>query len=161
VQYDVLDLKAAMIGRIAEFVRWPREAGLEDPLRPFELVVLGSTPLLPRLTHYYSRVRIAGHRVYLRRAEGVKDIDKPHLLFIAANAEDEIPDALAALRGSWALSVGDTEGFSKRGLAVNLYVAEQRVRFEISRGALAAHKLSASYRLLSLARLVDEEQALR
>jgi hypothetical protein len=161
VQYDVLDLKAAMIGRIAEFVRWPREMGLDDPTRPFELAVLGSTPLQPRLVHYYTRVRIAGHRVFVRHAEGIKDIDRPHLLFIAGNAEDEIPDALAAVRGEPVLSVGDTEGFSKRGLAVNLFVADQRVRFEISRGALAAHKLSASYRLLSLARLIDEEQALR
>src|SRR5256885_5071696 len=52
-------LKVAMVGRIAEFVRWPASAGLDDPDRPFELVLLGSSPLEAHFASYYSQVRIA------------------------------------------------------------------------------------------------------
>mgnify|MGYP007039473969 CR=1 FL=1 len=33
-RFDVLELKTAIVGRIAEFVNWPIEAGLHDPQRP-------------------------------------------------------------------------------------------------------------------------------
>jgi hypothetical protein len=47
-------------------------------------------------------------------------------------------------------------------VAVNLYVADDQVRFEVSRPALQQHQLEASYHLLTLAKLVgDEQQAKR
>src|SRR5262245_6688921 len=72
-RFDVLELKTAIIGRIAEFVRWPQEAGLDDAERPFEFVVLGDTPLWQHLFSYYwdRGVAIAGHRVFIRRARDI------------------------------------------------------------------------------------------
>jgi hypothetical protein len=154
-------LKVAMVGRIAEFVRWPASAGLDDPDRPFELVLLGASPLEPHFASYYSQVRIAGHRVFFRRARDLDDVGQPHVLFLAPSLEDDVERVVARLRSSPVLTVGDTEGFAQRGVAVNLYVADERLRFEISRRALQRHKLEASYHLLSLARLLDDQQALR
>jgi hypothetical protein len=68
---------------------------------------------------------------------------------------------VARVRDAPVLIVGDTEGFANRGVAVNIVVAEDRLRFEISRRALQRQKLEASYHLLSLARLIDDQQALR
>jgi hypothetical protein len=161
LKLNVLALKVAMIGKIAEFVRWPRSAGLEDPDRPFEFVILGATPLEPLLVSYYRQVRIAGHRVFVRRARDLSDVGQPHLLFVARSMEDEIERVVARLKDGPVLTVADTEGFAQRGLAVNLYVSDDQLRFEISRRALQRHKLEASYHLLSLARLIDDQQALR
>jgi hypothetical protein len=161
LKLNALDVKAGMIGKIAEFVRWPAAAGLGDRDRPFEFVILGSTPLEPHLVRYYSEVRIAGHRVFLRRAKDLADVGQPHLLFIAGSLDEELEKILAGLKKSWVLTVGDTEGFADRGVAVNLYVADDQVRFEISRRALQRHQLEASYHLLTLARLVGDQQAKR
>jgi hypothetical protein len=161
LKLNVLALKVAMIGKIAEFVRWPRSAGLEDPDRPFEFVILGATPMEPLLVSYYRQVRIAGHRVFVRRARDLSDVGQPHLLFVARSMEDEIERVVARLKEGPVLTVADTEGFAQRGLAVNLYVNDDQLRFEISRRALQRHKLEASYHLLSLARLIDDQQALR
>jgi hypothetical protein len=46
-------------------------------------------------------------------------------------------------------------------VAVNLYLSGDNVRFEISRRALARQRLSASYRLLGMARLIEDQQARR
>ena len=158
---DAGALKAAMIGKIAEFIRWPPSAGLDDPERPLEFVVLGSTPLEPRLASYYRQVKIAGHRVFMRRARDLSDIGQPHLLFIAASMEDDLERIANRLKETPVLTVGDTEGFAQRGVAVNLYLVEDQVRFEISRRSLQRHHLDASYHLLQLARLIDDQQALR
>lgn len=167
-RFDVLDLKTAIVGKIAEFVRWPLPAGLVDPHRPFEFVVLGDTPLEPYFTRYYGGQRhggqgvsIAGHRVFLRRARSVSDIGRPHLLFVGPTMEDSLDAVLSAIGRLPVLTVGDTQGYANRGLAVNLYLTNDQVRFEISRRAFERHGLTASYRLLGLARLIDDQQARR
>ena len=114
-EYHPLDLKTAIIGKIAEFVRWPPEAGLDDPTRPFELVILGDTPLGPRLFAYYGTqgVTIAGHRVFLRRARNVDDIGHAHLLFVGPNYENRLHEVLAAIGQMSVLTMGDTEGYAQ------------------------------------------------
>jgi hypothetical protein len=155
------DVKAAMIGKIAEFVRWPDSMGLGNPDRPFEFVILGNSPLEPYLVRYYRQVRIAGHHVFLRRAKDLSDVGQPHLLFIAGSLDDDLERILGGLKNAPVLTVGDTEGFADRGVAVNLYVAEEQVRFEVSRRVLQQHQLEASYHLLTLARLIGDQQAKR
>jgi hypothetical protein len=160
-RFDVLELKTAIIGRIAEFVRWPAEAGLEDPERPFEFVVLGETPLWqPLLSYYWDRgVTIAGHRVFLRRAKEPSSVGRPHLLFVGPSFEERLEEVVVTIGRAPVLTVGDTEGYAHRGLAVNLYVAGSQVRFEASRRAFERNRLGPSYRLMALARLIDDQQA--
>ena len=161
-RFDVLELKTAIIGRIAEFVRWPAEAGLHDPQRPFEFVVLGDTPLWQHLFSYYWErgVGIAEHRVFLRRARDLAAVGRPHLLFVGPSFEERLEESDGhAGAGRSVLTIGDTEGYAHRGLAVNLYVSGEMVRFEASRRAFERHGLSPSYRLMALARLIDDQQA--
>lgn len=162
-EYHALEVKTAIIGKIAEFVTWPAESGLTDPHRPFELVILGDTPLGPRLFAYYGTqgVTILGHRVFLRRARNVEDIGRPHLLFVGPSYEQRLDEVLAAIGRKPILTIGDTEGFAGRGMAVNLYLSNDKVRFEISRRAFTRQQLAASYRLLGLARLIEDQQARR
>ena len=39
------DVKAALIGKIANFIRWPKSAGLDKSKRPFVISVLGAPPI--------------------------------------------------------------------------------------------------------------------
>jgi hypothetical protein len=160
-RFDVLELKTAIVGRIAEFVRWPAEAGLSDPERPFEFVVLGDTPLWQHLFSYYWErgVSIAEHRVFLRRARDLSAVGRPHLLFVGPSHEERLEELVAMLGRSSVLTMGDTEGYAHRGLAVNLYVSGQMVKFEASRRAFERHRLFPSYHLMALARLIDDQQA--
>jgi hypothetical protein len=160
-KFDGIALKVAMIGKIAEFVHWPAGAGLEDPARPLEFVMLGASPLEPRLAEYYRQVRIAGHRVFFRRAHDVADVGRPQILFLAPSVEDEVERVVNRLNGTPVLIVADTDGFGGRGVAVNLFLTDDQVGFEISRAALQRNRLEASYHLLTLARLVDAQQARR
>jgi hypothetical protein len=160
-EFDEIELKIALIGRIADFVTWPAEAGLDDPHRPLELVVLGETALFPSIRKYYENVRIAGHRVWVHTARDVGDVERPHLLFIGPSYEERLGEVLARVRGVPVLTVGDTEGYARRGIAINLYPSGPQIRFEVSRRALESHGLRASFRMLSLARLIDDQQARR
>jgi hypothetical protein len=158
-----IDLKTVLVGKMAEFVRWPAPAGLDDPNRPFEFAILGSTPLMAALVSYYgdAAARIAGHRVFLRRVVDLLDLGKPHLLFVGSNMEGSIASLLAHVGNAPVLTMADSDGFAQRGIAINFYQSDDQVRFEISRRALQRAGLQASYRLLSRARLIDDQQARR
>ena len=161
LKMDTIALKVAMIGKIAEFVQWPASVGLDDPARPLEFVILGSSALESRLMDYYRQVRIAGHRVFLRRAHDIDDIGRPQILFVAPSAEDDIERITARLNRVPTLIVADSPGFAKRGVAINMFIDGDQVGFEVSRAALQRHKLQASYHLLNLARLIETQQARR
>ncbi|HEY0707519.1 MAG TPA: YfiR family protein [Polyangia bacterium] len=158
---DSRALKVAMIGKIAEFVRWPAQVGLDDPNVSIELVVLGRTPLEARLTDYFRKVRIAGHRVFVRFARDLDDVGEPEILFLGPTFEDDVERVVARLKGVPVLTIADTPGFAQRGIAVNLITVDGQVRFEVARHALQRQGLEASYHLLSLARLIDVQQARR
>ena len=157
------DLKTVLVGKIAEFVRWPPHAGLSDQNRAFELVLLGDSALAVAMERFYgdSKARIAGHRVFFRRTSDVADVGSPHLLFVGDSVDEGLGDLIARLGNAPVLTVADGAGFASRGVAVNFYQVDDQVRFEISRRALARAGLQASYRLLSRARLIDDQQARR
>ncbi|HEY0713293.1 MAG TPA: YfiR family protein [Polyangia bacterium] len=158
---DSRALKVAMIGKIAEFIRWPARVGLDNPRGPIELVILGRTPLEERLTEYFRKVPIAGHRVFVRVARDLDDVGEPEILFLGSTFEDDVERVVARLKGVPVLTMADTPGFAQRGIAVNLITVDGQVRFEVSRVALQRHGLEASYHLLALARLIDVQQARR
>jgi hypothetical protein len=160
-RFDALELKTAIIGRVAEFVRWPAECGLDDTERPFEFVVLGDTPLWQHLFSYYwdRGVAIAGHRVFIRRARDLDAIGRPHLLFVGPSFGERLEEVVRVLGRAPVLTVGDTDGYAQRGIAINLYVSGELIRFEASRRAFERHRLSPSYRLMALARPIDDQQA--
>jgi hypothetical protein len=157
------DLKTVLVGKIAEFVRWPAAAGLSDVIRPFEMALLGESPLGPALATYYgdSAARIDGHRVFLRKAANLADVGTPHLLFVGESMEDAVHELVARLGNAPVLTIADSHGFAQRGIAINFYQVDSSVRFEVSRRALQRAGLQASYRLLSRARLIDDQQARR
>lgn len=151
--YGIADLEAAMIQKIASFVRWPASAGLERPGARFVVTVLGASPLLARLTFLYGKV--SSPPAVVRAVDELADIGKCHVLFIARAYADRLPEVLDLVGDQPTLMIGDTPGMAERGVAVNLYREGDRVRFEINRRALERRGLQASYQLLSLARLVE------
>lgn len=154
--FQAPDVKVAMVGKIAEFIRWPADAGLNAADRPIELVILGDTPLREKLRSYYEGVNIAGHRVWVRFAKEPKGIGPAHILFLGEPFSNRPESVLNILGSAPVLTMGDTKGLACRGVVVNLIERESRIGFAISRRALRQHRLEASYRLMSLARLVDE-----
>ncbi len=153
--YGFVEVEAAMLQKIASFVRWPEAAGLKAPGGRLIITVLGSSPLLPRLRLLYAKPNASSPPAVVRSVERREQIGKTHILFVTRGFSEQLSQILDQIGDSPTLIVGDTPGFAARGAAVNLYREGDRVRFEINRRALEHRHLHASYQLLSLARLVE------
>lgn len=153
---DVWTLKIALIEKIASFLAWPEEAELDDPDRAFIWTFYGETPLMVRAGELYRERRFQRHPVIVRSARQADEIGRTHVLFVAPSARAQLPLIVARLRNAPVLTVADSPGMAQRGVAVNLYQDEDRIRFEINRSSLRRARIHASFRLLALARLVEE-----
>lgn len=142
------DLKAAFIYQISKFVDWPAAAA------PPRLCVLGGNPFGAALEP------LRGKPVNERKLEVTlldmgADIRECSMLFIAPPAERHLERIAAISRGAGILTIGDTDGFAKRGAMVNFYLDNGKVRFEINLDVARQGGLKISSKLLSLARVVD------
>jgi hypothetical protein len=123
--------------------------GLDQPDRPFEFVILGNTPLEPHLVRYYRQVRIAGHRVFLRRAEDLADVGQPHLLFIARLAGGR-PRAIVGTLKSARCSPWATARASRSAAWPSTSTWPTiRSASRSPGGPCSVHQLEASYHLLT------------
>lgn len=141
-----------MLERITGFIQWPshaRERGQE-----LVITVLGAASIAPRLSYLYERRRERGVSARVRQIVSRREIGRTDVLFIGTEYAGELEEILAAVLGHATLTVGNTPGFAKRGVAVNLIRDNDRIRFEVNRKALEASGLKASYQLLDLAKLV-------
>jgi hypothetical protein len=68
-------------------------------------------------------------------------------------------EVLDVVKGRPMLTVGDTEGYAQRGIMINMYLDDKRVRFEINAKAARTAGLRVSTKLMSLAGTVHGGEA--
>lgn len=149
------DLKAAFIYQIAKFVEWPPTQS-PPASALLRLCVLGGNPFGAALD------TIRGKPVNERKMEVSlldmgADTNECDMLFVAAPAEKYLDRIIALSRGRSMLVIGDTQGFAQRGVMVNFFPEDGKIRFEINPAASRRTWLKISSQLLKLARIVQEE----
>lgn len=145
------EVKAAFIHNIAKFVEWPASPASGTA----RLCLLGGDPFGGALDALRGKP-ISRLSWEIVPAGAGNDLKACRVLFIAASESSNLDRILERLGNSPVLTLGDTDGYAERGVMVNFYREENRVRFEINREAAARARLGISSQLLKLARIVRE-----
>ncbi|MGD0920157.1 MAG: YfiR family protein [Terriglobia bacterium] len=150
-------VKAAFLYNFAKFVEWSPEA-VPKADAPFILGVVGEDPFGPVLEETLKGKTANGHPFAIRRFRREEDARGCQILFTSSSDQRYIRSLLAILKGSSVLTVGETEGFCRLGGIVNFTLEEDKVRFEINRDAAERARLKISSKLLSVAKVVRDQQ---
>lgn len=143
-------VKAAIIYNIARFVDWP------PPGRPnVSLCILGGDPFGSGIDVLAGRP-VGQATLQIRRIARPDEARGCQLVFIGGSEASRLRTTLAALPQGQVLTVADTPGFAETGVAVNLYLEEGRVRFEVNIDAAQRSGLTISSQLLKLARITHD-----
>ena len=148
-------VKVEFIKRFTEYVEWPATAFPSDTAS-FNVCTLGEGPLRPRLQAHLGKARIKGRRAAVRHLRSAEEAGGCHILYVAPSEGAEVGRIVDRMGKTSVLTIGDTAGFGKQGIHINLFVVGTRVRFMINAAACKANGLSVSTKLLVLAR-ADEE----
>ncbi|MDO8547920.1 MAG: YfiR family protein [Nitrospirales bacterium] len=146
-------IKAAFLYNFVQFIEWPASA-FKDAHSDFSLCVLGDDPFGTALERTIGGKIVKGRRLAVKRSGRLHDLTDCQLMFISSSERDHLTKTLDLLAGSSVLTVGDTDQFAHLGGMINLYVEENKVRFEINPQAAERSGLKISSKLLKLAKTV-------
>jgi hypothetical protein len=153
VEYQV---KAAFLLNFARFVVWPADAFASDQT-PITFCVFRQNPFGSALDEITQGKTIANRGLAVRRVEEFPDLKSCQLVFVSAAADRDLPAVLDALKASSTLVVGESEGFAGRGGGIQFYLEADKVRFTVNVDATKRARLSVSSKLLSLAKIVHDD----
>ena len=153
-------LKAEFIERFTRFIDWPRD--VLGASGAFHLCVVGSTPVAMALEQLARTRRFKGHAATSTRLVALDGLASCHMVFIDSSERRRLDDILSRTAGKPILTVGDSEGYSVRGVIINFYRSGSRLRFEINIAAALESGLRFRSKLLKLARVTGvDDGALR
>lgn len=147
-------VKAAFLLQFVKFAEWP-PAALPAENDTLTLCVLGENPFGESLDDLKGK-SAGGKRISVRHVPPVQNAKGCHLLFISASEKGRLGPILKAIESVPLLTVGDTEGFAQKGVMINMYLEDERVRFEVNLQAVKRSGVRLDSRLLNLARIVQE-----
>jgi hypothetical protein len=149
------EVKAAFIYNFLKFIEWSNDKNINDTSI---LYIIGKNPFGSNLKKTLS-VPIHNKECEIRYIKSIKGFPKSadfHVLFISSSQDKYLPQILEMLKDSKILTIGDTKGFAQRGVIINFYIEENKVRFEINVDAAKRAKLKVSSKLLRLAKIVHD-----
>jgi hypothetical protein len=146
-------LKAAFLFNFAKFVEWP-PGSFSDASAPLRICVLGRDPFGEELRNITKDKTVNGRKLEVSQVLDLQVARTCHILFIASSEIARLKQILESLRGTDALTVGDTKGFVEQGGMINFVLENNRVQFEVNRKAAEQGGLKISSKLLSVAKLV-------
>lgn len=145
-------LKAGFLEKFASFTTWPANENMKD----FTIAIMGKNPFNDYLETFYKNVKINKKNVIITYIDTIDEIDNVQMLFISNSEKDHINEILKQTQGKAILLIGDTEGFAKQGVHINLYETHQQtLHFEINAQSVKRSGLKIDALLLNYAKIVN------
>ncbi|MEA2105438.1 MAG: YfiR family protein [Bacteroidota bacterium] len=154
-QASIYVLKAVYLEKFSRFITWPKESLTDNPDEPFIIAVLGETPLTENLNQIYAMQEIKNKRVIIKNIHNFNEIQGSHILFIAESEKKSIDQIIAITKQQPILTIGETKGFAEKGVLINFFEKDNKLRFEINETAILKSPLQMSFYLLNSARIVE------
>lgn len=154
-QANVYVLKAVYLEKFSRFVTWPEESAMNNPDEPFVISVMGKTPLANNLEQIYSIQKINNKRVIIKRISNLYEIENSHILVIAESERKNLQNIITLTKNLPVLTIAETTGFAEKGVLINFYEENNKLRFEINETAVLQSPLKMSFYLLNSAKIVN------
>ena len=143
----------AFIYNFTSFIDWPDEPPYNEG--PFVIAGYKENPY-QELFSALSRRDVGGRPIVVKTIKSLDDAAGAiHMLFVAQQYEDEMPDLYRELNGRATLTIGESDNFTRRGGMVRFFEDRDNLRVEINHRLTDEASLSIRARLLRLASRVN------
>jgi len=149
-------VKLGFLYNFTKFVEWPPDS-FRDSSAPLVICIVGHDPFRQDLVAELRTRKVGDHPVEVRNHTPNDKLRVCHIVFVPVTEKNQSDRILRGLEGSRTLTVGETEGFALLGGIINLTVEDNKVHFEINRLAADRAGIKIGSRLLSIAKIVKEQ----
>ena len=148
-------VKAVFLERFTRFIEWPQNDTFQDIAIPFMIGVVGDEDFFTLLESMYSKIKIKNKPVQIMYIHELDDIGKCNLVYIADIDKFSLNNILNQVADQAILTISNHDGYAEKGVLINFYIQDQRIRFEINENALKKSGLYMSHLLLKEAKIVQ------
>jgi len=145
------EVKAVFLYNLAKFIEWPDKS--LDNSSTLTLYILGDDPFGTHLDAIKGKL-IRGKSVDVKQIDSPDALKSVGILFISSSEKGQLQDILKGISSKPILTVGDTQSFAKRGVMVNFYIENNKIRFEINIEAAKLAGLKISSNLLKMGKII-------
>jgi len=146
------EVKAAFLYNFTKFVEWPGTA-FANKIAPMIICIFGKDPFGTALDPIES-MSTQGRKLLIKRCTNLDQLRSCHVVFIAQSERDRLGMILAYLGDVKALTISDMEAFVEAGGMINLFEADNKIRFAVNIESASKAGLRISSQLLALAKIV-------
>jgi hypothetical protein len=95
---------------------------------------LGETPIENILISKTktSDTKIKSKKIIVKRISTLKEINNCQILFISSSEKYELTKILKSVNKLPILTIGDTEGYSQRGVMINIFI-DKSIQFDVNK----------------------------
>ena len=154
-QTNIYVMKAVYLEKFSRFITWPEECDMADVSKPFVIGVMGKTPLYKNLEQIYAVQKINNKKVEIRKITELYQVKDIHILVIAESERKNLPNIIALTEHLPVLTIGDSPNFGKKGVLINFFEDNNRLKFEINETAVLKSPLQMSFYLLNSAQIIN------
>jgi len=147
-------LKAGYIYNFTKFIKWPEEANREIENGGLNFCLMGEDPFGKILDKIAKILKKKNRALLVTPQVSLEEMPECHILFVNESEKSNVNQILLRVREYPVLVIGDTPGFAEKGVGINFFLQNNKLRFEINREALKKSGLVVSSELLNLARIV-------
>jgi hypothetical protein len=149
-------IKAAFLYNFAKFVEWPPD-NIGGASGPVTICIVGEDPFGKLLDEFTQGKTINGRPVLISRLKPGQELKGCQIAFISSADRNQFKSIFQNADRADVLTVGETAGFAALGGTINFIREEGKVHFEVNVDAAQRANLKISSKLLSLAKIVKEQ----
>jgi hypothetical protein len=138
-------LKAAYIYNFVTFTEWPGATGAT-----LTLCIYGPDPFGADIDSLQGK-SVGDRALEVLRVSSVEQLASCQIVFLSREVLSNLPRIMDVLQGNTVLTIADSPGAARSGVALNMTTAQERVTFEVNLRAAQQHGINLSFRLLRLA----------
>jgi hypothetical protein len=147
------EIKATFVYHFTKYIRWPDI----DSAETFDIGILGKSEITAPLEAIARKRSVYDKRIRILYFDSIRDVDSCHLLFIPSSEKENLQEILSAVENKNILTVGESEGFARAGVAINFVILEGKTKFELNSRVIDRAGLQVSSQLVKLAILIEQE----
>jgi hypothetical protein len=147
-------VKAVFLFNFAQFVQWPPTAFTRAE-EPFRIGILGEDPFGTYLDQTVQGEKVDGHPLVIKRCASAADAKDCKIVFVSRSEMGQVEAIIDELKGRNILTVGDAEGFIRKGGIMRFVMDNNKVHLRISLNAAKRSDLTISSKVLRLAEIVE------
>lgn len=139
------ELKSATLLAFVQNANWADRLAADTPLT---VGVMGRSAFIRQLHSSVEGKSVNGHVLRIVELNGAVDPNCCQVLYFATEKPAEIKPVLQSFNSAHVLTIGESDGFLDEGGAVNLFLTDGHMAFEVNLNALGRARVEISSRLL-------------